>query len=198
MRVLQRFVDNSEKYCFSKIPRVFFGFLPNTSMNEKIHDLLKRFIPYSKPFTVVVRKVIDYLEELGDKCEEYQLETLKIESLFNFVALKKVRFLVCKSVFAKIILQFSKSIAYETRHINENVYEVRTAHSEYIIRKDDQKWDCPCSYQQKTGITCSHLLRVLFLEKSRVMPYIHSQWVLNGRSKQKIQFHRKTRRNQVK
>jgi len=143
MRVLQRFVDNSEKYCFSQIPRVFFGFLPNTSMNEKIHDLLKRFIPYSKSFTVIVSKVIDYLEELGDKCEEYQLETLQIESLFNFAALKEVRFLVCKSIFAKIIHQFSKSIAYETRH-NEDVYEVRTANSEYVIRKDDQKWDCPC------------------------------------------------------
>lgn len=78
MRVLQRFVDNSDKYCFSQIPRVFFGFLPNTSMNEKIHDLLKRIIPYSKPFTVIVRKTIDYLEELGNKCEEYQLEKLQI------------------------------------------------------------------------------------------------------------------------
>jgi hypothetical protein len=42
-------------------------------MNEKIHDLLKKFIPYAEPFTVVVGKVIDDLEELGDKCEEYQL-----------------------------------------------------------------------------------------------------------------------------
>jgi len=42
-------------------------------MNEKIHDLLKRIIPYSKPFTVVVTKTIEYLEDLGQKCEEYKL-----------------------------------------------------------------------------------------------------------------------------
>jgi hypothetical protein len=105
MRVLQRFVDNSDKYCFSQIPTVFFGFLPNTSMYEKIHDLLKRIIPYSKPFTVVVRKAIDYLDELGDKCEQYQWEALKIENLFNFPALKEVRFLVCKAVVTKLIHQ---------------------------------------------------------------------------------------------
>jgi hypothetical protein len=42
-------------------------------MNEKIHDLLKRIIPYSKPFTVVVPKIIEYLEYLGQRCEDYQL-----------------------------------------------------------------------------------------------------------------------------
>jgi hypothetical protein len=69
MRVLQKFIDNSHKYCFSQIARVFFGYLPNTSMNEKLHDLIKRIIPSSKPFTVVVQRIIDYLEELGDRCE---------------------------------------------------------------------------------------------------------------------------------
>jgi hypothetical protein len=61
MKVLQKFVDNSFRYCFSQIPNTFFGFLPNTSMNEKIHDLIKTIIPYSKPFTVVVTKTIEYL-----------------------------------------------------------------------------------------------------------------------------------------
>ena len=76
MKLLQRFVQNASRYCFSQIPDVFFGFLPNTSMNEKIHDLMKSILPYSKPFTVVVIKVIEYLEDLGEKCEDYKLENL--------------------------------------------------------------------------------------------------------------------------
>ena len=50
-----------------------YGFMPNTSMNEKVHDLIKAVIPFSKPFTVVVQKVFNYLEELGLKCHEYEL-----------------------------------------------------------------------------------------------------------------------------
>jgi hypothetical protein len=45
--------------------------MPNTAMNEKIHDLIKTIIPYSKPFTVVVNKVLLLLEEMGLKCHEY-------------------------------------------------------------------------------------------------------------------------------
>lgn len=45
--------------------------MPNTAMNEKIHDLIKTIIPYSKPFTVVVKKVLLLLEEMGLKCHEY-------------------------------------------------------------------------------------------------------------------------------
>jgi uncharacterized protein YlxP (DUF503 family) len=119
---------------------VFFGFLPNTSMNEKIHDLLKRVIPYSKPFTVVVRKTIDYLEELGDKCEDYHLETLRIEQYFNFSSLKEVRFLVCKAIMAKIIHQFSISILHEARNIHENLFEISSAKSEQSVRRVEEKW----------------------------------------------------------
>ena len=56
-----------------------FGFLPSTTINEKIHDLIKNIIPYSKPFTVVVKKTIEYLEQLGTKCFDYELETTKYE-----------------------------------------------------------------------------------------------------------------------
>jgi hypothetical protein len=54
-----------------------FGFMPNTAMNEKIHDLIKTVLPYSKPFTVAIKKILLYLEELGHKCLEYELETVK-------------------------------------------------------------------------------------------------------------------------
>jgi hypothetical protein len=144
MRLLQKFVDNAPRYCFSQIPNTFFGFLPNTSMNEKIHDLIKRILPYSKPFTVSVTKMIDYLEELGKKCDQYQLETLQIENLFNFPSLKEARFLVCKAIMLKIMHQLSKSIAYEAACISEEVYELRTSTFQFLIKKDEQKWLCSC------------------------------------------------------
>jgi hypothetical protein len=35
--------------------------MPNAAMNEKIHDLIKVIILYSKPFTVVAKKVLLFL-----------------------------------------------------------------------------------------------------------------------------------------
>ena len=62
MPVLKRFLDSAQMYCFCFIPKALYGFMPNTSMNEKLHDLIKGIIPYSKPFTVVAKKVLIYLE----------------------------------------------------------------------------------------------------------------------------------------
>ena len=59
--LLKKFVNNAEQYCFSCAPPALFGFLPNSSMNEKVHDLIKNIIPYSKPFTVAVKKMLQYL-----------------------------------------------------------------------------------------------------------------------------------------
>ena len=58
MELLKRFTFNEQKYCFAHVPAVFFGFMPNTSMNEKLHDLVKSFMPYSRPFTVAVKGII--------------------------------------------------------------------------------------------------------------------------------------------
>lgn len=104
IQLLKRFVDNSANYCFSQIPKVLFGFMPNTAMNEKIHDLIKTVLPYSKPFTVAVKKILLYLEELGVKCLEYELESVKYEDIFFYPQLKEIRYLVCKSVFKEIVL----------------------------------------------------------------------------------------------
>ena len=59
-------------------------------MNEKLHDMIKGVIPYSKPFTVVVRKTLTYLEEIGLKCHEFELETItiKYEDILHYPPLK--------------------------------------------------------------------------------------------------------------
>lgn len=71
INLLKRFLENGHKYCFSQTPNALFGFMPNTTTNEKIHDLIKSMIPYSKPFTLVTKKILLYLEDLGIKCHEY-------------------------------------------------------------------------------------------------------------------------------
>jgi hypothetical protein len=81
-----------------------FGFMPNTAMNEKIHDLIKTVQPYSKPFTVTVKKILLYLEELGLKCLEYELESVKYEDIYSYPQLKEIRYLVCKSIFKEVTM----------------------------------------------------------------------------------------------
>jgi hypothetical protein len=80
-----------------------FGFMPNTAMNEKIHDMIKTVLPYSKPFTVATKKILLYLEELGLKCYEYEFENIKYEITFFYPALKEIRYSVCKSIFKEIV-----------------------------------------------------------------------------------------------
>ena len=71
-------------------------------MNEKVHDLLKTVIPYSKPFTVAVKKILLYLEELGLKCHEFDLHNIKYEDLYHYPQMKEIRFTVCKPIMTKI------------------------------------------------------------------------------------------------
>ncbi len=87
--------------------------MPNTAMNEKIHDLIKTIIPYSKPFTVVVKKVLLLLEEMGLKCHEYEIENIKHEITFFYPPLKEIRYSVCKKIFKYIITEFSKGLYHE-------------------------------------------------------------------------------------
>jgi hypothetical protein len=110
VNLLRRFLDHSQFYCFCQIPNELFGFMPNTAMNEKIHDLIKSIIPYSKPFTVVAKKTLLYLEELGLKCYSYEIEQQKLETTFYYPPLKEIRYRVCKSIFREVALEFSKSI----------------------------------------------------------------------------------------
>ena len=73
MKLLERFIKNVDTFCFSQIQNELFGFLPGTTINEKIHDMIKSIIPFSKPFTVTVKKITEYLEQLGVKCFDYKL-----------------------------------------------------------------------------------------------------------------------------
>lgn len=103
--------------------------MPNTAMNEKIHDLIKTVLPYSKPFTTAVKNILLYLEELGLKCLDYELETVKYEDIFLYPQLKEIRYIVCKSIFKEVITQFSKSIHHEIEEAQE---------SKYIIKEDNK------------------------------------------------------------
>jgi len=98
-------------------------------MNEKIHDLIKTVLPYSKPFTVAVKNILLYLEELGLKCLDYELETVKYEDIFLYPQLKEIRYIVCKSIFKEVIMQFSKSIHHEIEEAKGD---------KYIIKEDNK------------------------------------------------------------
>ena len=50
MDVLKKFTNNAQKYCLSQIPRAMYGFMPNTTMNEKVHDMIKQILPKLKVF----------------------------------------------------------------------------------------------------------------------------------------------------
>ncbi len=62
MEVLRKFVKNSQSYCFSQIPPVFFGFTSSDSINEKMNDLIKEVLKFSKPYTTVLNKVLVLME----------------------------------------------------------------------------------------------------------------------------------------
>jgi hypothetical protein len=67
MEVLRKFVQNSQYYCFSQIPPVFFGFTSSDSINEKMNDIIKDTIKFSKPYTNVLSKVLALMQNMGNK-----------------------------------------------------------------------------------------------------------------------------------
>jgi hypothetical protein len=62
MEVLTKFINNRKSYCFSQISPVFFGFTSSDSINEKMNDLIKSGIQYSKPYTNVLLKVLKLMK----------------------------------------------------------------------------------------------------------------------------------------
>ena len=134
IETLKRFVLNSDRYCFCFAPNTLFGFLPNTSMNEKTHDLIKAILPYSKPFTVAVNKILCYLEELGLKCHDVEFETIKYEEFFHYPAIKELRFSVCKSIMKELMREFSMSLHHELICITSDKYLVKVNdNKEYVV-----------------------------------------------------------------
>jgi hypothetical protein len=46
--------------------------------------------------------------------------------------------------------------------------------------KQTGKWYCCCEYEQKTGILCSHLAKVLMHRNEDFLPYLHPRWMVKG------------------
>ena len=47
---MSNFVKLAHKYCFSYMPKEFFGFVSSDNLNEKMHDLIKAKIPIEKRY----------------------------------------------------------------------------------------------------------------------------------------------------
>lgn len=40
------------------------------------------------------------------------------------------------------------------------------------------KWRCVCQMQEKAGLCCSHIIKVLILRNESLLPYIHPRWFI--------------------
>lgn len=67
--VMNKFIENSYKFCFSQIKPSFLGFCATTGSNEKLNDLIKKAVPTQKPFTTVCTRILKVCESLIDRCE---------------------------------------------------------------------------------------------------------------------------------
>ena len=61
--VLNAFLDDAHKYCFSLVPANFIGFGVSSSIIEKLNDMIKSKIPFSKTYKVTVQKLVQFFNE---------------------------------------------------------------------------------------------------------------------------------------
>ena len=55
-------------------------------------------------------------------------------------------------------------------------YIMNTKEGFYIVFKEDGLWYCGCQYNEKTGVPCSHLVKVLIYRDEPFELYIHPRW----------------------
>jgi hypothetical protein len=73
MDLLANFDRRSHLYCFSQMPALLFGQTASTTINEKIHDLIKKEIPLEKTYHHVLLKLTQITENILSKCDEYRI-----------------------------------------------------------------------------------------------------------------------------
>lgn len=82
-----------------------------------------------------------------------------------------------------------------------HVREQNFSEEEYfVVFFDSQqgRWGCECQFQEKIGIPCAHMLRVMILSRQKILTGINPWWLLDPpspRPRTNLTFPRKTRRN---
>lgn len=62
--LLEPFLTQSQRYCFSQIRTIFFGFSANTASCEKLNDLIKTAVPDRKSFVVAIKRILSVCHRL--------------------------------------------------------------------------------------------------------------------------------------
>ena len=69
-KILAKFVEKKEYYCFAYAPPTFLGLSITSSICEKTNDLIKRRLPLSQKLSIVLKKCYDLCAHMIANCNE--------------------------------------------------------------------------------------------------------------------------------
>ncbi len=64
------------------MPAVLFGQTASTTINEKAHDIIKKMIPFEKPYHIVLDQLIKVADQLLSICDNYKIEQAQFEKYY--------------------------------------------------------------------------------------------------------------------
>ena len=191
--VLHNLMAKKEKvtvaYCNS-----YFGLGISDSRNEAIHNRLKSWIPKSERYTVVIEKVLNFVGIQNARAtNEIVQEKHEFEKIYDAPYLRFLRLETCSRVFHKILKQLVKSLELnlvETKEMKnggkmyvltipyENENKARYITVDFFLQSNTLV--CECGYMEKTGIACSHIIKVLVCTKRPFLDHaIQPQWKIS-------------------
>ncbi len=86
--------------------------------------MIKTILPCEKEFTVVVTKILNFLESLGSKCDEYDIEKTRYEEIFCYPEIKHLRFILSKKLFSYFIKELGKAVNLSAEQMTDELMVV--------------------------------------------------------------------------
>ena len=165
---MAKFNDLSSTCCISKIPKTFVALGCSTSMSEKINDLFKTVIPRETNFSEVFVKLANKADKINEMQPLIRIETYNFESVFNISEIRDIRLRLNKYAFQRFLRELSKAVTMDYNQCSNMC----------VMREESSKWQCVCSFQEKTGLPCKHIIKTILCNGYSLLRQIDDYWII--------------------
>ena len=112
------------------------------------------------------------LANKADKINEIQplirFETYNFESVFNISEIRDIRLRLNKYAFQRFLRELSKAVTMDYNQCSNLC----------VMREESSKWQCVCSFQEKTGLPCKHIIKTILCNGYSLLRQIDDYWII--------------------
>lgn len=177
------FLKDRDKYCWEQVPSTFIGFGLSTVRAESMNNLIKHSVSHQTNIGKLVFCVLNIEKKMISRMENlYQInpelvrnvqdeEVLELQYYMEHLAYEQIK----KNHEVSLELNQLTAIDETTVQVSYEKYDRRYA---FTVKFDLARnfWVCECKSIYKTGIPCTHLMKVIRKFGGLVGFYINERW----------------------